>query len=164
MQYCSNLQVVGQMHHLDEEFECPVCTELCARPRECVACGRLFCASCIAHLKSCSICRKEPFASRKNRFAARVLNNLQVKCAQCAAQIQRSRLEDHKKTCAARVRACSFKSCDFVAKNFEEAADHLKAEHLDEIWENFEDLSKLEVSSMSTQYLNLHSNYRDYDQ
>ena len=131
-----------------DELTCPVCTELCIRPRECLACGRLYCAACIAHLKSCPICRKEPFISRDNRLAARLVNKPQVKCGKCEAQICRSLVEQHKKTCAERVRKCSFIHCEFAANNRGDAVDHINRQHMDEIWANFDHLSQLKSSGI----------------
>lgn len=129
--------------NLKEELQCPVYTECFVRPRECIACGRLFCSSCIAHLKSCPLCRAEPFLTRDNRFASRLVDNIQVQCERCDVQVARSQFEEHKKTCANRLRKCSFKGCGFNASTKEDALAHVKAAHMDQIWTNFEQLSQI---------------------
>ena len=128
---------------LNDDLKCPVCHELCTLPRECSACGRLFCSSCIAHLTSCPLCLKEPFDSHDNLFASRLVNNVRVKCGHCESQVDSAHLEEHQKTCDARKRKCSFQGCDFVASNRDEAVHHLNTVHVDHIWTNFERLPPL---------------------
>ena len=128
---------------MSDELECPVCQELCTNPRDCLTCGRVFCSGCIAQLKSCPLCRKQPFESRENIFASRLLNSVRLKCPQCDSLVDRPRLEDHKRTCPARPRRCSFKGCEFVATNKMEALDHMNTKHSDEIWTNMDNLSTI---------------------
>lgn len=73
------------------------------------------------------------------------LNNLRIKCAECKEQFERSRLEEHKKLCVARVRSCSFKKCEFSTADWKEALNHLIEEHKNEIWTNFDRFFKLQV-------------------
>lgn len=128
---------------LNNEIKCPICTELCTRPRECAECGGLFCSACIAHLTSCPLCRKKPFVSRANRFVFRLLNNVQVKCGHCQSQVVRVNMEEHQKTCASRLRKCSIKSCGFISNNMKDAVDHLNTVHMEQIWCNFEKLPQI---------------------
>ena len=129
--------------NLKDELNCPVCTDLYSRPRECLACGRLFCSSCIAHVKSCPLCRKEPLLSRDNRFATRIVDNIRLHCRQCDALVARARLEEHRKTCASRLRKCSFKDCGFIAVTKEEELEHLKTVHMEQMWTNFDQLYQI---------------------
>ena len=129
-------------------LKCPVCTENCTRPRECLACGRLFCAPCIAHLKSCPLCRKEPFVSRENRFASRLVGNVRVRCGQCETLVISARLEEHNKTCASRLRKCSFEDCHFFATNRADGMNHLNNMHMDQMWANFDRLHKIIASNI----------------
>ena len=128
---------------MSDELKCPVCTELCTRPRDCLACGRLFCTACIAQLKSCPLCRKEPFITHYNSFASHLLDNVRVKCVLCGVLVERPHFEQHKTTCEARVRQCSFRGCEFVATNKTEAIDHFSKKHMDEMWTNMEHLSTI---------------------
>ena len=131
-----------------EEFKCPVCFELCTRPRECNACGRFFCAPCIAHLTSCPLCRKEPFLSRDSRFAARVVESARVNCVHCKTPVVRTGLDEHQKTCVALSRHCPFRGCGFVTINKEKALEQIVNTHGNEFWEHLNHLSKIIESGM----------------
>lgn len=120
-----------------------MCTELCNRPRECIACGRFFCSACIAHLTLCPLCRKEPLVSRASSFAARILNNVCVNCAHCKAPMARCRLEQHQQTCDARARKCFFWGCGFVAINKKKALEHVDTAHGNELWKHLDHLSNI---------------------
>ena len=148
--YIQYIQPHDDLKNVDmsEELKCPVCLGLCTRPRECIHCGRLFCAPCIAHLKSCPLCRKEPFISRETRFATRLVDNVRVKCGQCEALVTSARLEEHKKTCICRHRRCRFDGCHYVATNREDGMNHLINIHMDQLWSNFDHIQKIITSSM----------------
>ena len=133
---------------LNDHLKCPVCTELCKRPRECNECGRFFCSACIARLTSCPLCLKEPFLSHASRFAARSLDSVRVLCAHCETPVVRSRYEKHLKTCTARARSCFFRDCEFVAFNKEEMLEHVDKAHGDELWEYADHLFKIIVPGM----------------
>ena len=130
---------------MSDELKCPVCIGLCTRPRECIACGRLFCAPCITHLKSCPVCRNVPFLSRETRFATRLVDNVQVKCGQCEALVTSALLEEHKKTCICRHRRCSFDGCHYVATNRDDGMNHLNIVHVEQLWANFDHLQKIKT-------------------
>lgn len=138
---------------LRDELECPVCKDYWTRPRECVACGRVFCGPCVAHLASCPLCRKDPFVSRESRLASRLVENVRVKCEQCETKLARSRLEEHKKICPKRLRKCSFKDCGFFATDNEDAMAHLSRVHVDQICANFEQLPRVMCPGNTCVYL-----------
>lgn len=123
---------------LKDELNCPVCRELCkVPPRECLLCGHLFCYECIANLKSCPLCRNEPFDYRESCFASRLLNNIHVKCGSCDSMVIRSQLETHMAAmCEARLRQCSFPECTFAANNVLELTDHIKNQHQSRVVKN----------------------------
>lgn len=137
---------------LNEELKCPICLDYLTRPRECSACGHLFCAPCIAHLKSCPLCRIKPFVSRDNRFSSRLVDNIRVNCDKCKAQIFRSQLEEHKKTCENRLRHCIIKDCGFSAASDEEALSHLNTAHKGQLWSTLERLSRTNSPGKSIIY------------
>lgn len=117
---------------LNDELKCAVCRDVCtAPPRECTICAHLFCYKCIADLKTCPLCRIQPFDVRICWFASRLLNSVHVKCVQCGAMVVRTHLESHNaEVCEARLRQSSFPDIEFVANNKQEVTDHMKEQHL----------------------------------
>ena len=84
-----------------KNFKCTTCSLLCREAVESTCCGCLFCATCPLDLAACPECHKSPFNVSANRFARKAIECLAMKsevaCPECHAQIQRGKMEDHKK-------------------------------------------------------------------
>lgn len=138
---------------MHDELKCPVCTDICTAPSECLQCSHLFCAECITNINSCPLCRKSPFITRPNAFATRLVNNVKLMCKQCGQMVIRPQLEIHQRTsCEARLRHCSFPGCNFVVSKMPEALNHIFKMHSKDIWANFDNMSKIFSSTKAAPF------------
>lgn len=75
------------VRQVDDQFECPICSNICRQPKECRKCGALFCNSCITQwLKRRSDCPRGRCDIKGNQLRSiegallKMYNNLEVKC------------------------------------------------------------------------------------
>ena len=67
------------------EIECPVCLNILANPHLVSCCGHNFCEDCIERVKAsngaCPMCQERDFQAMVNKGHLRIINGLQVYCA-----------------------------------------------------------------------------------
>lgn len=63
----------------------------------------------------------------------------------CEELVAFTRLEEHKKTCAARVCNCCFKLCARSLQTAKNAIDHLNDAQIGEMWANLDQFFQVEI-------------------
>lgn len=83
-----------------EIFDCPICSKVVKFPKECNACGNLFCTDCIDFYKrNHSACKFGCIGNTIHPMTARALINiyeeLDIKCSKCNKSLKLGKLNDH---------------------------------------------------------------------
>ena len=86
----------------DENFNCPICTEIALLPTKCKECEKYYCEKCIMlalqNSEECPSCKTEFIAVKKlPRIEKNILNDLKFKCLRCKEEIRYEEMEKHAK-------------------------------------------------------------------
>lgn len=95
--------VLPECEYLEQEedtlsgLRCTICLGVCCRAMEAVCCSVLACEDCeaAAHGQNVCPCRRQGEGFRPSRPIRRVIDNLNVQCVGCGANMKRDRFEAH---------------------------------------------------------------------
>jgi hypothetical protein len=116
------------MESIDDQLACKVCYELTVDILETVCCHQLLCASCIACLTSCPVCRNPRLAANTNVVIKRMVGSLPATC-ECGYVTTREGLKPHEaSSCPIKQFTCSVASCAYSGR-LSEFLTHVIAQH-----------------------------------
>ena len=124
-----------------DHLTCPLCKQLASDAVESSCCHQIFCESCSDDISVCSRCQKRVIFS-DSELARRLIACALLSCKHCTKKFKKDQLPKHEENCELRPRCCKGANCSFVTGDRLEGFKHLTTELGDELWANFETLSK----------------------
>ena len=123
--------LVVMVDTIQDHLSCPICIEVCSNAVESNCCTQLFCENCAISLRTCPLCRTEPFETTVNKSVRRMIGSMPVDCP-CGYRTTRADLKEHEKICPKKSIACSVPNCGF--KGIREAfMRHVTEQHSKEV-------------------------------
>jgi len=119
------------VEHLNDHLSCPICIEICTNAVETACCSHLLCENCCMGLRSCPVCRCEPFKVNVNKVIRRMVGAMPVQC-KCGVSTTRADLSAHEKVCPMHSVVCNVANCGYSGPN-EAFLKHIIDVHSDKL-------------------------------